>query len=88
MLRQHTVFSNVTDKRLDGKTQCEVRFGQSFDGLRIPFGANVEYQPSSLEDIARLHTSGGKLLSGIFISYTQYSDGRWAKIISLPTKNS
>ena len=38
---------NVQDLLADGKTPYERRFGESFEGPIIPFGALVEYLPNS-----------------------------------------
>ena len=41
---------NVQDLLADGKTPYERRFGESFKGPIIPFGAAVEYLPNSERD--------------------------------------
>ena len=46
---------NVQDLLADGKTPCERRFGESFKGPVIPFGAVVEYHPISTRDQMRIH---------------------------------
>ena len=60
---------NVQDLLADGKTPYERRFGKSFKGQIIPFGALVEYLPNSERDKARVHQFGKKVLPGIFIGY-------------------
>ena len=52
---------NVEDLLADGKTPCERRFGEPFDGPVIPFGAMVEYRPISSRDQPRLHQIGEKV---------------------------
>ena len=41
---------NIQDLSSDGKTPCERRFGQPFNGLIIPFGSLVEYHPTLAKD--------------------------------------
>ena len=43
-------------------TPYERRFGESFKGPIIPFGALVEYLPNSERDKARIHQFGKKVL--------------------------
>ena len=50
-----------------GEHSCELRCGEPFEGLEIPFGAMVEYHPISAKDQSRLHQSGKKVLPGIFL---------------------
>ena len=57
---------HVKDLLADGKTPYERRFGEPFKGPRIPFGAMVEYHPSSPKDQMRIHQLGKKILLGIF----------------------
>ena len=45
------------------------RFGESFKGPIIPFGAMVEYHPIPPGDQARVHHFGKKVLPGIFPGY-------------------
>ena len=68
---------NVQDLLADGKTPYERRFGESFKGPIIPFGALVEYLPASERDKARNHQFGEKVLSGIFLGYALISGGIW-----------
>ena len=44
---------NVQDLLADGKTPYERRFGESFKGPVIPFGAEVEYLPNSERETKR-----------------------------------
>ena len=60
-----TYLRNVQDLLSDGKTPHEWRFGMSFNGPVIPFGAMVEYHPISAKDISRLHQFGPRVLTGI-----------------------
>ena len=68
---------NVQDLLADGKTPYERRFGESFKGPIIPFGALVEYLPVSERDKARIHQFGKKVLPGIFPGYTLIVRGIW-----------
>ena len=58
---------NVQDLLADGKTPYERRFGESFKGPIIPFGALVEYLPIAARDQARPHQFGKKVLPGFFL---------------------
>ena len=60
---------NVQDLLADGKTLYERRFGKSFNGAVIPFGAMVQYHAISTRDQSRLHQFGKKVLPGIFLGY-------------------
>ena len=51
---------NIQDLWSDGKTPYERRFGMPFNGPVIPFGAMVEYHPTSANDISRSHEFGLK----------------------------
>ena len=62
----HCYLRNVQDQLADGKTPHERRFGESFKGPMIPFGALVEYLPNYERDEARIHQFGKKVLPGIF----------------------
>ena len=68
---------NVQDLLADGKTQNERRFGESFNGPIIPFGAPVEYLPNSERDKAGIHQFGKKVLPGIFQGYYLIAVGIW-----------
>ena len=73
----YTYLRNVTDLLSDGKTPCERRFGVSFDGPVIPFGAMVEYHPISAKDLSRLHQFGSKVLPGLFLGYALHAGRIW-----------
>ena len=45
------------------------------NGPVIPFGAMVEYHPTSAKDISRLHQFGSKVLPGKFLGYVLYAGG-------------
>ena len=48
-----------------------------FNGPVIPFGAMVEYHPTSAKDQSRLHQFGAKVLSGLFLGYALSVGGIW-----------
>ena len=52
-----------------GKTLCE---RGSFEGPIIPFGALVEYHPTSAKDELMLRQFGKKVLPGMFLGYALY----------------
>ena len=66
------------EKPLKSVTAYENRFGKPFDTARIPFGAAVEYKPTSIEGRAQLPKMGSKLLKGIFMGYKTHSGGRYS----------
>ena len=57
---------NVQDLLADGKTPYERRFGESFKGPIIPFGAQVGYLPNSERDKARIHQCGKNVLRNFY----------------------
>ena len=48
-----------------------------FNGSVVPFGAMVEYHPTSAKDISRLHQFGPKVLPGILLGYALYAERIW-----------
>ena len=68
---------NVQDLMADGKTPYERRFGESFKGPVIPFGAQVEYLSNSESDKARIHQFGKKVLPGFFFGYALIAGRIW-----------
>ena len=68
---------NVTDLLSDGKTPCERRFGQPFQGPVIPFGSLVEYHATTAKDQSRIHQVGNIVLPGLFLGYALYAGGIW-----------
>ena len=69
--------ANVMDVLLDGETSYKKRFEVNFQGPIIPFGAAVEYKPTSQKDRDRLHKMGKKTLLGIHAGYSQRHGGGW-----------
>ena len=65
----HCHLRNVQDLLADGNTPYERRFGESFKGPIIPFGAMVEYHPIPPIDKARYHQFGKKVSPGISLGY-------------------
>ena len=68
---------NDEDFLADGKTQYERRFGEPFKGPIIPFGAMVEYHPSSPKYMSRIHQFGKNVLPGIFLGSELIAEGIW-----------
>ena len=50
-----------------------------FKGPIVPFGALVEYHPSSQKDHARIHQFGKKVLPGIFLGYDEIVGRIWKR---------
>ena len=73
----YTYLRNVTDLLSDGKTPYERRFAEPFKGPIIPFGALIEYHPSSPKDQARIHQFGKKVVPGTFLGYELISVWIW-----------
>ena len=65
----YTYLRNVTDLLSDGKTPCERRFGQPFNGPIIPSGSSVEYHLVTAKDQSRIRRFGKKVLPGLFLGY-------------------
>ena len=68
---------NVQDLLAEGKTLYERRFGESFKGPIVPFGALIEYHPISTRDQSRIHQFGNKVLPRIFLGYELVVWGIW-----------
>ena len=68
---------NIQDLLSDGKTPYERRFGMPFNGPVIPFGAMVEYHPTSAKDTSGLHQVGPRVLPGIFLGCALYAGRIW-----------
>ena len=73
----YTYLRNVTDLLSDGKTPCERRFWQPFNGPIIPFGSLVENHPKTAKDQSRIHQFGKKVLPVLFLGYALYAGGIW-----------
>jgi len=67
----------VSEVLQDGYTPFEMRFSHELKGPITPFGAEIQYKPSAPKDKEQVHTYGEKLLSGIFIGYSQNAGGSW-----------
>ena len=65
---------NIQDLLSVGKSLYERRFGMLFNGPVTPFGAMVEYHPSSSRDISRLHQFGPKVLLDILLGNVFYAE--------------
>ena len=60
-VERHCYLRNVQDFLAEGKTPYERRHGEPFKWPIIPFGAMVEYHPTSPKDQARIHQFGKKV---------------------------
>ena len=60
---------NIQDLLFNKKIPIEKRFGVPFNGPVIPFGAMVEYPPTSAKDLSRLHQFGKKIKPIILVGY-------------------
>ena len=67
----------IHDKLVGGQTAWQKRFGSSFKGPFIPFGAEVQYYPITEEDKRKCHKFGSEMLPGIFFGYSQHAGGGW-----------
>ena len=61
------------------QTPFELRYGCSWYGPTIPFGAYVHYLPLSPQDKSRTHQFGNKWLKGIFLGYEDREGGGWSQ---------
>ena len=68
---------NMHDLLSDGKTPNEWLFGMPCNGPVIPFGAMVEYHPTSAKDTSILHQFGPKVLPGMFLGKYCMRGGMW-----------
>jgi hypothetical protein len=59
-------------------TSYKLRFNEDFRGPIYPFGALVDYKPSSDKDKSRVHKFGKSTLEGIFLGYHQHAGGGWS----------
>ena len=66
---------NVHDVLPCGKTAYGKRFGETFRGAIIPFGAAITYKPSNPEIIAQMRKLGKKNREGLFMRYDQQHGG-------------
>ena len=57
--------------------------GKPFQWQIIPFGAVVEYHPTSPKDQARIHQYGKKVLPGIFLGNELIAGGIWKGYIRI-----
>ena len=74
-MKHYCFVDNVTSPTKNGLTAYRNRFSQDFKGILVPFGACVDFKPSSPADLDQLPKLGSKLLSGIFVGYHLHSGG-------------
>ena len=72
---------HVQDLLADGKTLYEMRFGETFEGPVLPFGAMVDFHPISATDKSRLHHFGKKVLPGISFKNVLIAGRIWKETI-------
>ena len=68
---------NAHDILADGLTAYEARFGEPFDVVIVPFGASVEYKPSSKADTEKLPELGKKTCEGLCTGCCQKAGCGW-----------
>ena len=68
----------TTADDIPSATAYKQKFQADFRGPIIPFGARVDYKPSSDRDIEDMPKMGTKLRKGIFVGYDQISGGGWS----------
>ena len=73
----HCYLRNTQDLLADWTTPYERCFGEPIKGPIIPFGAMIEYHPSSPKDQAKIHQFGKKVLPGIFLGSELIAGGIW-----------
>ena len=73
----YTYLRFVTDLLSDGKTPCERRFGQPFNGPIFPFGSLVVYHPITAKDQSRIHQFAKKVLPGLFLGCALFAGWIW-----------
>ena len=77
-MRAYCYNRNISDVISDGKTPYELRFGQPFHGVLLPFGCRVEYKPESDRETKKLQKFGSKLRPGIFMGHHSHNGGAWS----------
>ena len=73
----HCYLRNVQDLMADRKTPYGRLFVEPFKGPIIPFGAMVEYHPSSQKDQMRILQFGKTVLPRIFLGYELIAGRIW-----------
>ena len=76
-MESYCYLRNIQYLLSEGKTPYERRFGMPFSGPVIPFGAVVEYHPTSAKDLSRLHQLGPKVLPSTFLGCVLSAEGIW-----------
>ena len=72
----YTHLRNVTDRLSDGKTPCERRFVQPFEGPILPCVSLVEYHPITGKD-SQESINLERVLPGLFLGYALYAVRIW-----------
>ena len=76
----YCVLRNVSEPATstDATTPYQLRHKTNFKGKIIPFGALIQYKPSSKRETELLSKFGSKMLPAIFVGYHLHSGGRWS----------
>ena len=69
----------IQDLLSDGKTPSERGFDAPFDGLIIPFGAELLYHTISAKDQNRQHQFASKVIPCMFIGYDIFAERSWSE---------
>ena len=77
-MQGYCILRNVRDVVRDGKTPYELRHGDKFRGVILPFGTGIEYKPSSDREVSMLQKFGPKTRKGILVGYHLHNGGRWS----------
>ena len=76
-MRCYCYLRNIVDLLHGSVTPYEKRFGLPFRGPVYPFGCQVVYTPTSIDDQNRSHPFGFKQLDGIFFGYALQQGCGW-----------
>ena len=75
-VRCYSFLRNISDELEDGLTPYERRFGESFKGRLVPFGAAVWYVPLADREVNRLDKFGETTRPALFMGYKQHEGGK------------
>ena len=74
-LRCYTLLHNT--EKVNGQTPWELTFGEEFQGKRIPFGALVNFKPTSSRKLSTKF--GPDAVTGVFAGYITTSGENWRR---------
>ena len=69
---------NIHDEAFGTNTPYWLRFEIYYTGFKIPFGALVDYKPSSKREASDVKKFDSRTLPGIFIGYHVHCGGKWS----------